>query len=158
MATPAQPAVPAATGRVRALPERRDAAASPAGVLAQVKALADDGRATEALALCEGIATEMKMSAPFHFVRATVLQELGRWVEAAGALRQALYLEPDYALAHFVLGNLAWRAGDERAAAKHFATLARLLQALPAESVLADSDGMTTGELRAMVPETLGRR
>jgi len=153
------PAVPAATSPERELADRAAAAATPAAsVLARAQALADSGRTTEALALCEGIATEMKLSAPYHFLRASVLQELDRQDDAAGALRRVLYLDPDFALAHFVLGNMAWRAGEARAAGKHFATLSRILEALPADSVLPASDGTTAGELQAMVRDTLGRR
>ena len=100
----------------------------------------------------------MKLSAPYHLLRATILQELDRQGDAAGALRRVLYLEPDFALAHFALGNMAWRAGEARAAAKHFAALSRILEALPAESVLLASDRTTAGELQAMVRDTLGRR
>jgi hypothetical protein len=53
---------------------------------------------------------------------------------------------------------MAWRAGEARAAGKHFATLSRILEALPADSVLPASDGTTAGELQAMVRDTLGRR
>ena len=121
--------------------------------MSMAKSLADKGFAEEALAVCDGIAPEMDMSPTFHFLRATILQELNRWDDAAVALRQVLYLEPDFALAHYILGNAAWQGGDMRAAAQHFAALSKVLLTLPVEQVLPDSDGMTVGELRAILPD-----
>ena len=124
--------------------------------VAQAKALADRGRLAEALAVCDEIAPDMKATAPYHFMRATILQELGRPEDAAAELRRVLYLEPDFALAHLLLGNDALRAGDPRAAARHHATLAKILAGLPPEAVLPETDGMTVGEVRAMMSHITG--
>ena len=128
-----------------------------APAIAQAKALADGGRLAEALTVCDAIAADIKATASYHFLRATILQELGRSEDAATELRRALYLEPDFALAHLLLGNDALRAGDHRAAARHYATLEKILAGLPPASVLPDTDGMTVGEVRAMMPDITGR-
>ena len=49
---------------------------------------------------------------PTHrFLRAIVAQELGRLDEAKRSLEQALYLDQDFVMAHFALGNLTKRIG-----------------------------------------------
>ena len=150
-----EPTVPRAR-REREIAEQGDAPSLAAKVLAQAKAFADEGRPAEALALCDGIAGEMGTSAPYHFLRATILQEIDREDDAVRELHEVLYLDRDFALAHFVLGNIALRAGDEAAATKYWAILAGLLRALPAGSVLPGSDDTTAGELLALVPDALG--
>lgn len=129
-----------------------EAPSTPQALLAQARTLANGGQAEEALAVCDTIHAQLRLSPAYHFLRATILQELSRWEGAAAELNRALYLDADFVMAHFVLANLNRRSGDQAGASRHFDAVTRILRRLPSDAVLSDSDGMTAGELRELVP------
>lgn len=92
-----------------------------------------------------------KLRAPLHYLRAGVLQELGQPELAAEALEKALYLEPDFAVAHLALADLAERAGRGEKARRHLAHALHALRRLAPGDVVPESDGLTAGRLVAMV-------
>jgi len=98
----------------------------------------EDGlaRALDALA-------ERPMDPGAHYVHAAVLEELGRLGEADDALRRALYLDPDFALAHFMRGHVLVRLRRHKAAFRHFAAAARLADGLPPDVEVEHAGGMT---------------
>lgn len=114
------PAVPAAAPTRPALDAAR--------LAAKARAHADAGRLAEALHACDRWLAADGMDPAAHYLRAVVLMEQGDAAEAAAALRRTLFLEPDFVLAHFALGNLARGEGKADEAERHFA-LARKLQA-----------------------------
>ena len=117
-------------------------------------ACANLGDLDEACRWCEAAAAADKFNPGLRYLLASVLEESGRPEDAAAALRQALYLDPDHVLAHFALGNLDRRRGRPARAAKHFATVRRLLQAYGADAQLPDSEGLTAGRLREIIDAT----
>ena len=46
--------------------------------------------------------------------RGTIFEEQGALGEAAATFRRTLYLDPDFLLAHFALGNSGPQAGEVR--------------------------------------------
>ena len=111
------------------------------------RALANQGRLADALAWCDRWIAADKMDAAGHYLRAVVLLEHGHPDEARGSLQRALYLEPNFVLAHFALGSLA-RSRDKRDEAdKHFVNTLELLGRLQPHDVLPESDGLTAGRL-----------
>ncbi|MEX1276964.1 MAG: CheR family methyltransferase [Bacteroidota bacterium] len=89
---------------------------------------------------------------PVHpYLHATIVHEQGRDDEAIHSLRKALYLDPDFALAHFLLANLARRHGKTREAGKHFRETLRLLSRYRQDQILPESDGMTAGRLKEII-------
>ena len=115
------------------------------------RAYANLGKLDEALTWCEkGIAGD-KMVPKLHYLRATILQEKELVEEALISLRRAVYLDPDFILAYFMLGNLTQRKGKLRESKKHFANAILLLDAIEPEEILHDSGGMTAGRLKDIV-------
>jgi chemotaxis protein methyltransferase CheR len=111
------------------------------------RALANQGRLADALKWCDRWIAADKMDAAGHYLRAVVLLEHGHPDEARGSLQRALYLEPNFVLAHFALGSLA-RSRDKRDEAdKHFVNTLELLGRLQPHDVLPESDGLTAGRL-----------
>ena len=88
-------------------------------------------------------------------LRAVVLEELGRREEARRSLQQALYLHPDFVLAHFAMGNLARSNGEDEQARRHFRNALTLLECFPPAEPLPESDGLTAGRLREIVTSLL---
>ncbi|MEI6622256.1 MAG: protein-glutamate O-methyltransferase CheR [Actinomycetes bacterium] len=142
-----------ATARPTAAAQRPDPEDSDASnFFARMRLLADEGNIAAALELCEAAGTEMGLSASYHFLHASLLQELQRWEDASAALKRALYLDGDHVMASFVLGNIELRSGNARSARSRFAAVARTLDQLPADYLLPDSGGMSAAELRGALP------
>jgi chemotaxis protein methyltransferase CheR len=80
-----------------------------------------------------------------------VLQETGEREAARRSLDRAVYLQPDFALAHFALGNLARADSRGSAANKHFANALHVLRGCPPDELLPESEGMTAGRLKEII-------
>ena len=108
---------------------------------------ANQGRLQEALEWCAKAIAAERVNPGFHYLRATILLEQGLLAEAGASLQRALYADPDFVLAHFVLGNLSRRQGKSRKARKHFENAGSLLSAYGREQVLPESEGITAGRM-----------
>lgn len=115
------------------------------------KAYANQGKLAEALVWCEKAISADKLSACCYYLRATILQELDQAEEAVKALKQALYLDPDFILAYFALGNLSRQQGKLKEADRYFKNALSLLSGIKAEDILQDSEGITAGRLREII-------
>jgi chemotaxis protein methyltransferase CheR len=121
------------------------------------RSLANQGRHADALVWCERWIAADKIDAAAHYVHATVLQEMGDRESARRSLQRAVYLQPDFALAHFVLGNFA-RADARRAEAhRHFANALHVLRDRPPDALLPESDGLTAGRLAEIIATLLAQ-
>ena len=115
------------------------------------RALANQGQLAGALTWCERWVAADKLDPSGHYLRAVVLQELGDSEQAGPSLRRALYLQPDFVLAHFALANFARRRGKNDEANKHFANASHLLQGCQPGDLLLESDGLTAGRLTEII-------
>jgi chemotaxis protein methyltransferase CheR len=113
----------------------------------KARACADQGRLAEALEWCEQAIAVDKLNPAHYYLLATIEQERGQSEAAERSLGRALYLEPDFALAHFALGNLCLSGGRQREARRHFGNALTLLRACPADALLPESDGLSAGRL-----------
>jgi chemotaxis protein methyltransferase CheR len=124
---------------------------APDGFSLLARALANQGRLTDALAWCDRWIAADKLDVAGHYLRAVVLLEDGRQDEARGSLQRALYLEPAFVLAHFTLGSLARSRDRHDEADRHFANTLDLLGRLQPPDVLPESDGLTAGRLTEII-------
>jgi chemotaxis protein methyltransferase CheR len=115
------------------------------------RALADQGKLRDALLWCERWVEAEKLDAGAHYLRAIVLQELGDIDHARSSLQRAIYIDPEFVLAHFALGNLARARGKLVEARKNFGNALSLLRRLPVHEVLPESDGLTAGRLTEII-------
>jgi len=134
-----------------ALAAAGDARAAPhlLGLLAH--ALANQGDLTAALAASERWIAAEKLDPAAHYLNAMVLQELGERARARAALQRAVYLQPDFTLAHFALGNCARAEARHAEAQRHFTNAARLLRGIAPDELVPKSEGLTTGRLREII-------
>jgi chemotaxis protein methyltransferase CheR len=91
------------------------------------------------------------LNAGMHYLRALILQEQDSIDEARACLKRALYLSPQFVLAHVALGNLARRAGRRQEADRYFTNALELLEHYADHEVLPDSDGLAVGLLRQTI-------
>ena len=115
------------------------------------RTLANQGRLVEAADWCEKAIGRDRLNAGCHFLCAMIEQERGQLSQATESLRRVLYLDPEFVLAHFALGNLARMEGKRKGSEKHFANTLSLLKALRPETVLPHSEGMTAGRLTEII-------
>jgi chemotaxis protein methyltransferase CheR len=132
-------------------------AQNPEAISLQTRALADQGQYAEALASSERWITSDKIDPAAHYVHAMILQEMGERQAARDSLNRAVYLEPDFALAHFALGNLARADARTAQADKHFANALRLLRSWPPGAPPPESDGMSAGRLVEIITTLLAQ-
>jgi chemotaxis protein methyltransferase CheR len=111
------------------------------------RALANQGKLTDALAWSEKWLAADRVDASAHYLHAMILQELGQRAASRRSLKRAVYLRPDFALAHFALGNCARAEARTAEADRHFENALRLLRARPPDEPVLESDGLTTGRL-----------
>lgn len=121
----------------------------------RARALADQGKLNDALTPCEQWIRAEKVNPAAHYLHATVLRELGDREAARRSLQTCIYLQPDFALAHFALGNLAHGAGRETEAQRHYRNAQRVLDAQPPDTPLPESEGLTAGRVAAIVRSLL---
>jgi chemotaxis protein methyltransferase CheR len=159
MAAPAEPPVlqhteckPAVIPSKARLQERQIGACA---IAVSVRALANRGSLADALVLCDEAIAADKLDAGMYYLRATILQELNHEDEAIAALKRALYIDPDFVLAHFALGNLAMRKGDVRKARRSFENVLALLTARQEEEILPEAEGLTVGRFREIIHATM---
>jgi chemotaxis protein methyltransferase CheR len=119
------------------------------------RSYADQGKLDEALEWCEKAITADKLNPAHHYLSATILQELGQHDTAIQALMRALYLDPDFVLAHFALGSLHQSQGRYRQAQRYFGNVLLLLRQHPADETLLEADELTVGRLSEIVASLL---
>lgn len=133
----------------------QEAAAPAVPAAAAVRALANEGKLSLALAQCESALLKEKLNPALHYLRAAILQEQNREAEAIAAIQRALYLDPDLVLAHFTLGNLMLRQGNIANTKKSFRNALSLLEKLEQDDIIPESDGQTAGRFREIIDATL---
>ncbi|MBI5656203.1 MAG: chemotaxis protein CheR [Geobacter sp.] len=112
---------------------------------------ANQGKLHDALAWLEKAIVMSKTDPELYFLRAMIHQELGEADAAIESLKQTLFLDHDFALAHFALGNLSLQTGKTLDAKRHFGNALELLQLVPAAEPLHGGEGLTAGRLAEIV-------
>lgn len=163
LATAQSPAVaPPSPGAVPTLPQAAWPAespvvdATPATALHDApsrlaRACANQGRLAEAAQWCETAIATDKLNPANHYLLSTIQQELGQSDAATRSLMRALYIDPEFVLAHFALGNLCLLQSRRHEAERYFDNALTLLQAHPHDEPLAESEGLTAGRLAEII-------
>ena len=134
------------------VPSCFDGASNPAEHFAlAAKACANLGEFEQAISWCDKAVVEDKMRADLYYLKAAILQGQNRTQEAIEFLGRAIYVEPEFVLAHFMLGNLSLNDGRQDTADKHFANTLDLLGKLEEGAIVPESGGMTAGRLMRII-------
>jgi len=152
----APPDIPAAEAPPPEWMQQQPAASPPAqGEIERLHQTALDcanrGRLDEAIEWCRQAITADKLNPAHQYLLATIQQELGQSEVAVQSLMRALYLDPDFVLAHFALGNLRLSQGRQREAERHFDNALTLLQARLRDEILPEAEGLTAGRLGEII-------
>jgi chemotaxis protein methyltransferase CheR len=118
------------------------------------KVYANEGNLAEARNLGEQAIAQDKLNPATYYFLASVCQEQGDHGESVRLLKQSLFLDHDFILAHFHLASLV---PNRTEAKKHLKNTQALLTGRNAEEVLPGSDGLTAGRLLETVRAMLQR-
>ena len=131
-------------------------AADPEHALGAVRALANlEPRA--AVFACGEASVRHPLVAGLRYLEAVLLLGQARLADAEKSLRQALYLEPDLAVGHLLLGQVLRRQDQFSAAARAYREAEGLCRRLPPEAPVPLAEGERAGAL-ADVARTEWRR
>lgn len=122
-----------------------------AAMALMARAYANLGRLIEARRWCENAVAGDKLNAENYYLLASILLEQEETALAERALNQALYADPEFAPAHFTLGNIANSQRKFKKAQKHFKNALHILSSFKPEDIFPGSDGMTAGGLSEII-------
>jgi len=122
------------------------------------RAYANLGELREAEHWCRAAINHEKLNPAHYYLLATIYQEDGRQPEAIKAVKQALYLDPEFVMGHFTLGVLMQQAGRMADARKHLHNAVALLQTMGDDDAVPHSDGITAGRLRQTAQQMTDRK
>ncbi|ACH39043.1 protein glutamate methyltransferase CheR associated with MCPs of class 40H, TPR domain-containing [Citrifermentans bemidjiense Bem] len=117
------------------------------------RSYANIGRFDPARDCCEAAVALDRLSAPNHYLLSIILEQQGDGEGAVRSLRNALYVDHDFLLGWFALGNLCRQRGELREAEQSFANALRLLQRRDPHEVLPEAEGMTAGRLMQLISD-----
>ena len=149
VAPPEDPAPAAAAVESAAAPPQ--APDDPGELARAARDCANAGRLGEALEWCAKAIAADRLNPAHYYLLATIQQEQGQLDAAAQSLTRALYLDADFALAHFALANLCLSQGRRRNAERHFANALTVLRARAQDEILPEADGLTVGRLAEII-------
>lgn len=139
------------------IPTLRQATAPEPGI-ETLRSLANRGAWREAAALGGRIAECDGFDPEVHFLISLSCAHMGDPQGAEAALRRALYLDPDFALAHYHLGMVATSRQRPDEAARCFRNVLASLNEVDDEEVVRAGAGVTAGDLRQYAGLQLGQR
>jgi chemotaxis protein methyltransferase CheR len=114
---------------------------------------ANQGRLDDAIRYIEAAIQTDNMNPGRHYLHAAILKEKGLKQEAMAALKKVVYLDADFAPAHFAMGNLAHGAGNRVEADRYFNNALLLLRKLGYDDMLPEFEGMTAGRLTDLIEQ-----
>ncbi len=133
----------------------KDILVTPKACAESVRILADQGNLSEALISCEKAIFANKLDPNLHYLQATIFQEQNRDAEAIVSFKRTIFLDPEFLMGHFALGNLLHQQGKKQVARKHFENALLILAKFHQNAILQDSEGLTAGRMREIVSASL---
>lgn len=119
---------------------------------------ANQGRLDDALRYIEEAIKTDNMSPGRHYLHSAILKEKGLKKEAMDALKKSVYLDADFALAYYSMGNLALGSGNMAEAERHFDSALLILKKHGYDDILPESEGMTAGRLIDLIESMKWRK
>jgi chemotaxis protein methyltransferase CheR len=123
--------------------------------ISAIRLLANNGHLAEALSACDEAIGSYKLAPGLYFLRASILQELDKNNEAIKSLKQAIYIDPNYVMGHFTLGNLFIRQGNLNNAKRYFNNALEILNTISNDNILPESEGLSAKYIREIIITSL---
>ncbi|GFO69806.1 protein-glutamate O-methyltransferase [Geomonas limicola] len=120
-------------------------------LLLGARALANISRFAEALPLCEAALSVDQLSTQAHYLKAIILEHQGEPEAACAALKKVLFIDGEFFLAYFALGNLYRASGNAAESQRNFANALRLLERRDPQEMLPETEGLSAGALAQLI-------
>ncbi|MDP1836726.1 MAG: CheR family methyltransferase [Chlamydiales bacterium] len=108
-------------------------------VILLIRTLANQGHLAQALEWCDVAIGADKLDPIKHYLKAEVLQAIGDAKGAAKSLKNSIFLDPDFATAHYMLGLLE----HGEAAQRQFKITLQLLDSYQPDDILPGTEELT---------------
>lgn len=115
-------------------------------MLLLIRAYVKEGDLQQARSWCEKALKANKLDPLFHYLYGEVLFAKGEKALALKALKQAIFLNADFAIAHYLLGLLL-EAHDPKLARRHYQFSLKVAHQLPLEEPVLGSEELTASDL-----------
>lgn len=116
-----------------------------------IRDLANQEKLIEALALCEEAIAAYKLNPRLYYLHAIILQENNQLDEAIVSLKRAIYLDSNFILSYYSLGNLYKRLGKKSSAKRNYDIVMSLLNKCGLEEIIPESEGLTAGRFKEIL-------
>ena len=126
------------------------AAVSEVDGLRELAGLADRGDWQSAGEFAQRLLTENRLHPAIHFYRALIFENLGAPDASARSLRDAIYLDRTFAMAHYHLGLALQRDGKIREASRSFDNVLKVLTGVPDDTIPTAGRGVTAAALKEL--------
>jgi tetratricopeptide (TPR) repeat protein len=121
----------------------------------QARRAADSEQWDEAHRWLDKALAENRLDLAVYYLRALVFEGQGQTDDAMVALRRCLYLDHNFALGYFTLGNLYARREDRGQANNHWANAAAILKEHHSSEALPLADGLTAADILTLIDNQL---
>ena len=118
-----------------------------ASIMLLTRCYANLGELKNAEYWCQAAIESEKLNPELYLLLSSIHQAGNDPEAAIKTLKQALYLDPNFVMAHFQLGLLLRQKGRLEDSRKQFSTAIGLLKATDPEEIMPHSDGMTVGRM-----------
>lgn len=116
-----------------------------------VRTYANQGNFSEALTWCALMLSENPLDPLTHHLHAILLEETFNHEEAIKAVRRAIFLDSNFAMAYYTLGNLLKRNSRDKSYKNYYKTALALLQNVDDKTIVAGTEDLLVGQLRQIL-------
>jgi chemotaxis protein methyltransferase CheR len=134
------------------------AASSKIDILAQARAAANNENWATAYRLLKEAEADDVLQPQIHYLRALIQMQQGDLTASMNSLRQAIYCDSSFALAHYMLGELHEKAGAINEARRHWRRAQQSLIGLDPQQPLMFADDLTAEMLNGLLNYQLNKR
>ena len=121
------------------------------------RSYANQGDLIKALTWCKKAIDIDKVNPEYHYLCSIIFQEQNKIEEAIASLKRVLYLDSNFILAHYTLGNIMLTQEKMKESKRHFNNAIEILSKIPQEEELPESDGITAGRLKEIITSIINK-
>jgi chemotaxis protein methyltransferase CheR len=116
-----------------------------------IRAFANQGKLNDAISFCENAIGADKINPGLHYLYATILQENNQISEAIASHKRAMYMDSDFILSYFSLGNIYRQQGNIRNARKNYEIVLNILNKIKQDVIFPEFEGITIGRFKEII-------
>lgn len=130
------------------LDEKQD---DPQAMALLARAYANCGQLDRAEDCCRKAIAADRLNPVYYYLLANILQESGKPDQALELFKTVIYLDYEFVLAHFALGNLFRQKGMIKESTRHFKNARSLLNVYQPANIIPESEGLTVLRLKEII-------